>query len=271
MTHIGSPTAAELAALMDGTLPDAERVNLIARIERDPDLRAIYADAVAIASDLDDSTSTTPFRARASGKPWYARASTWGAGVALAASLFIAVMMRGDGEASNPESVAFAAINAVRGAPSVREWKPVPSSTLRGSSVNTSDDRAARTVRLGMLLIDYQHAEGNSNVANLRQAVAQELDGIAGLSHLSPQVMRDQLGAQTIAQAVSPHVDMNALSLGTCVELALLRGPQAANDASCAGLNSTHSLAGALMNYLNGPVNESRAALEAARDRVTMN
>lgn len=83
-------TPERLAALIDGRLDERERAEVLRELAADPELRAIYADAVAVARELEDGTGAAgavlPFR-----RP--PRPRWWRNGTILAAAGLAAVAL----------------------------------------------------------------------------------------------------------------------------------------------------------------------------------
>lgn len=199
-----------LAALMDGRVDDAERAALIARLASDPELLAIYADAVAASAEatapaLTVSTATAP--RRRSAVRWIALA----AGVVLLVGI-PAILRRSASETSTfGDPAQFVALLSPRDRGLPSDWNGTPWSATRSISIVASP--SARAVRVGARIVDLELSSRRPDSA--AALIAGDLAALVG----------DMPGAAPIA------VTYLKLASGQTVDSATLTATRAATAA----------------------------------------
>ena len=169
--------AARIAALIDGRLPPDERQKVLAAIDASPDLREVYADALAATADNAQSSATSRRRTVPSFTPLQ-----W-VGIAAAAAVVIAVtplLRRQLGSSGLPATgVMIASLPVVDDSLAYLFDQSVFSAT-RGNAENLT--ATARGIRVGAAIASYElqrrRADTTASAAALR--VATLLEGFPG-------------------------------------------------------------------------------------------
>lgn len=235
--------AERLAALIDGTLGEAERSALIERIASSEDDSDVLADSLGALGDLHagETPEISHTRAgmnvrrhRAWRTPWLAIAAS----IAVVAAISLLWLKRRAPSMPNPTQYAVAlAANGVGMPPA---WNDSPWTATRGSSTSLPTD--VRAVRLGARLTDLEIAARSSDTSAARYAlsaaallddmpagapIASMYRGIAGRTEESrPEVVASLDGASA---AVRQLPDARMIEMGAWIEAA--RVAAASHDA----------------------------------------
>jgi hypothetical protein len=167
-----------LAALLDGRLDASARAELLAQLDKSPDMLEVYADAVAVSRELAE-THTQP-RPTAIRRRWRSFGPrTW---LAIAAILLVFVaapiVRRWTTQTNARDSYQIASSVTATRAPLPQDWNATPWSTTRSSEEQLSP--IARAARLGARLTDYVSMSqlGDSAAASVAFDIAALLDAI---------------------------------------------------------------------------------------------
>lgn len=155
-SHPAGVTPERLAALLDGRLDERERAQVLRAIDEDPELRAAYADAVAVESELAGAATAgggdvRPFRREVARQQWRSgRALLMAAG--LAGILFVPWVMTWSREAVIEPSRLVAQLDVESPVAMPAE----PWAVTRGAGAVMSE--RGRAARLGARLVDLEVA-----------------------------------------------------------------------------------------------------------------
>lgn len=277
-------TPERLAALLDGRLDERERAEVLRALGADEELRAIYADAVAIEAELarESAAATTagvattatpadadvrPFRPAVAPTSWRSgrRMMLLAAGLAGVVLLPWAVA-RSRGDAVEPYALV-EQIDVERSATIPAE----PWAVTRGGAAAVSE--RGRAVRLGARLVDLEVAIAAGD-SGMRAAVASSVVRLATMDppltgapvDLYRRIMAGDVGDRGAREegweAMSELAGEEAMRLGAWLEAA--RVAAARRDAE-------FFESGATRRVLGSPVSadaEERAAMERVRSAV---
>lgn len=174
-----------IAALLDGRLSEAERAELLARLDASPEAFEAYADAVATTRELErdgviPAAAFTASRAsRGSPRPWLSGNGRW---MALAATVLVAIAVgllwpgRRGAMLANPRLVVAALAPSAATMDSI--WRRVPWSEVRGDADLLSP--RARAVRIGARIADFELLArlGDTAAAPAAMQIAALLDDV---------------------------------------------------------------------------------------------
>ncbi len=175
----------QLAALLDGRLDERQRAEVMAQLAKSPDALEAYADAVAIAAELEGGAAggggAEVIPLRQPGRPRGFRVARWqwlAAAAVIAGVALTPLVWRSpsDADASDPGRFVDALANENAGLPP--GWNGRPWSATR--SVTDPLTPEARAVRVGVGLVDLELAvrARDTAAAQFAAEIAALLDGI---------------------------------------------------------------------------------------------
>lgn len=259
--------ANDLALLLDGSLSSEDRAALLAKLDEDPELRRVYADALAASeAGSQETTAATPVETRL-GRRW-----RWSVPAIAAAAAVVIMTLQWKSPDSTPHVEVMRQILSSPGTTSAhQDWQPIQLPVTRGAPVPDGSNLQIRLVRIGMLMVDVAQSVTPPDSASRLLQLAQELEAIPGMVQIANSIRTGRMTIDELFARDFPQLNPELLVLGACVEYAAIAVDSGLIPGGCelrlqdAGDPRTVELTQALHAYMRSPTTQTRASLMEAR------